>query len=65
MKTQRLFLMDGHNENAIKNLKNTINEYYPNDEKIYIISILNTKDYKAVIKLLMEEKGTFIFTSRK
>ncbi|MDE5831011.1 MAG: hypothetical protein K2H53_05230 [Clostridia bacterium] len=56
----------GHNEDAINNLKNTINTYYPNEKKIYIVSILKSKDYKTIVKLLAEDKkGIFIFTSRK
>ena len=56
----------GHNENAIKNLKRTINDYYKEDKKIYIVSILKSKDYKTVIKELAEDKeNIFIFTSRK
>lgn len=54
----------GHNENAIKNLKKMIEQYYKNDKKIYIISILKTKDYKTAIRLLSEDKDSiFIFTS--
>lgn len=54
----------GHNEDAIKSLKTAINTYYPDDKKIYIISILKSKDYKTVIRLLTEDKnGIFIFTS--
>lgn len=53
----------GHNEAAIKNLKETIEAYYKNDKKVYILSILKTKDYKTVIKELMEDnKSIFIFT---
>lgn len=53
----------GHNEAAIQNLKETIKQYYSNDNKIYILSILKTKDYKTVIRELMEDKkSTFIFT---
>ena len=56
----------GHNENAIKNLKSTVNEYYPSERKVYIVSILKSKDYKTAIKLLTEEKKSiFIFTNRK
>ena len=40
-----------------------IRQYYSNKEKIYIISILKSKDYKTIIKLLTEEEGIFIFTS--
>ncbi len=54
----------GHNENAIKNLMATIKQYYPKKRKIYIVSLLKTKDYKTVIKLLTQDKeGIFIFTT--
>lgn len=53
----------GHNESAIQNLKETINQYYKEMPKVYIVSILVTKDYKTVIKELMEDKNAiFIFT---
>ncbi len=53
----------GHNEPAICNLKETIHQYYQNKEKVYVLSILKTKDYKTVIKQLMEDtKSIFIFT---
>ncbi len=54
----------GHNEEAITNFVNTVNQYYSGKEKIYILSILKTKDYKTVIqKLLQHKSATFIFTS--
>lgn len=54
----------GHNEEAILNFTNTVNRYYSKEEKIYIISILKTKDYKAVLKQLLKDKNaSFIFTS--
>lgn len=53
----------GHNEAAIQNLKETIRQYYPENNKVYIVSILKTKDYKTVIKELIEDKNAiFIFT---
>lgn len=53
----------GHNEAAIQNLKKTVNQYYEKKKKIYIFSILKTKDYKTVIKELMEDTNSiFIFT---
>lgn len=57
-------IFDGaHNEAAIQNLKEMIKKYYKQDNKVYIISILKTKDYKTVIKELMEDKKSiFIFT---
>ena len=54
----------GHNENAIKNLKQNINQYYKNKKRIYIISMLQTKDYATVIKELLEDKDAiFYFTN--
>ena len=53
----------GHNENAIKNLIKTLNQYYNKKDKVFIISILRTKDYKTIIKQLLEQDGVFIFTS--
>ena len=53
----------GHNQAAIQNLKQTIKQYYNKEKKVYIISILKTKDYKTVIKELMEDtESIFIFT---
>ncbi len=53
----------GHNEDAICNLKESIKQYYKNDKKVYIFSILKTKDYKTVIRELMEDRNSiFIFT---
>lgn len=53
----------GHNENAIKNLISTINQYYSKKDKVFIISILKTKDYKTIIENLLKQDGIFIFTS--
>jgi dihydrofolate synthase/folylpolyglutamate synthase len=55
----------GHNENAINSLKENIKKYYSHKEKkVYIISILNTKDYKTIIKNLCEDRNAiYIFTN--
>ncbi len=60
-----LIIFDGgHNENAINNLQQNINQYYPNSKKVYIVSILKTKDYKTIIKNICEDKNAiFFFTS--
>ncbi len=60
-----LVIFDGaHNENAILNFKNSINMYYANKKKCYIVSILEKKDYKKIISLLAnDEDSMFIFTS--
>lgn len=53
----------GHNENAIKNLVSTLNQYYSKKDKVFIVSILKTKDYKTIIENLLKQDGIFIFTS--
>lgn len=60
-----LIIYDGaHNEPAINNLKNTIRMYHENDKKVYIVSILKTKDYKSMIKQLCTDPNSiYIFTS--
>lgn len=63
-KNPKIIYDGGHNEGAILNFINTVNTYYKKEEKIYIISILKSKDYKTVLKyLLKDENSTFIFTS--
>ena len=37
---------------------------YKNESKVYIVSILKSKDYKTIVRLLCEDKdGVFVFTS--
>lgn len=61
-----LVIFDGaHNENAITNLKTSINSLYKEKEKTFIISIIKTKDYKKILNLLYESfpDSNFILTS--
>lgn len=51
----------GHNEDAINNLRTTIEMYYPNKQKVYVLSSLKTKDYKTVVKILTQDKNRNIF----
>lgn len=54
----------GHNELAIKNFINSVSMYYKESKKVYIISLLKSKDYKTILKLLVQENdGTYIFTT--
>ena len=54
----------GHNENAINNLRQNVEQYFSHSKKVYIISLLKTKDYKTIIKNICKEKDSiFIFTS--
>ena len=65
LSTDPLIIFDGgHNENAIKNLEENIKQYYPENKKVYIVSLLKTKDYKTIIKNICKDKNAiFFFTS--
>lgn len=53
----------GHNVPAINNLIHTIDMYYKDNKKVYIVSILKRKDYKGALKTLIKNKNDiFIFT---
>lgn len=58
-------IFDGaHNEPAIINLLDTIKMYYSNSKRVYIVSILNRKDYKKMLELLSKDReAIFIMTS--
>ena len=60
-----LMIFDGaHNKPAIENFTKSCEMYYKNQEKVYIISILKTKDHNMILReLLKDEKSIFIFTS--
>lgn len=54
----------GHNELAIKNFINSVNMYYKDTKKVFIISLLKSKDYKTVLKLLVKnDDSIYIFTN--
>lgn len=65
LSTDPLIIFDGgHNENAIQNLEENISQYYPENKKVYIVSILKTKDYKTIVKNICKDKNAiFFFTS--
>ena len=54
----------GHNEDAIKNLRENIDMYYKDYKtRVYIVAVLTTKDYKVILKHLCTDKnGVYIFT---
>lgn len=60
-----LIIFDGaHNAVAIENLQSNINKYYRDYNLIYIVSILERKDYKKILELLLKDKDAkFVFTS--
>lgn len=59
-------IYDGaHNPQAIENLIHNINQYYKNKNKVFVISILTTKDHKSMVNMLAKEfpDAVFYFTS--
>lgn len=53
-----------HNEPAMENLQSMVSMYYSRFERVYIVSILKSKDYRKMLKILARDKeGKFIFTS--
>ena len=60
-----LIVYDGaHNAPAIKNLQEMVQMYFKDLKRTYIISILKTKDYNEMLKLLSKDKNaTFILTT--
>ncbi len=57
-----LIIFDGaHNESAICNLNSTINRYYKHKKKVFIISILKSKDYKSIIRQLLNNNNCIFF----
>lgn len=53
----------GHNEQAIENLKESIELYYKNAKKIYVISVLKSKDYYKIIEDILDKDNVYIFTN--
>ena len=60
-----IIIYDGaHNEPAIKSLQDTVKMYYQKMKRVYIISILKSKDYNKILKLIAQDKeAIFILTS--
>ena len=64
MDTPKIIFDGAHNDSAIINFRKTLEMYYKNEKKIFVISLLRTKDYKMYLKeILKEENSKFIFTS--
>ena len=53
----------GHNEQAIENLKESIELYYNNAKKNYVIFVLKSKDYHKIIEDILDKDNVYIFTN--
>ncbi len=59
-------IFDGaHNEPAIQHLRENIDLYYKNAKKVFIFSVLGTKDYTKILAQILQEDAIFIFTDGK
>lgn len=60
-----IFYDGAHNEDAIKNLIDTIKTNFPSEKKHFVVSIIQTKDYKTLLDLLVKafENCSFTFNS--
>lgn len=66
IKGNPLIIFDGaHNENAMENFVETVQNLYQKELKTFLVSIITTKDYKADLKLLLEnfKNCSFVFTN--
>ena len=62
--TPKIIFDGAHNEPAVNNLLNMIDTYYSNSKRVYIISILKTKDYTKMLEILSkDENAYFVMTS--
>ena len=57
-----IVIYDGaHNEPAIQNFRKNLEQYYPKEKKVYIVSILKTKDYETVLRYLLQDEESIIY----
>ena len=56
-------ILDGaHNPNAARLLRESLDIYYPDKERIWIYSSINTKNYEEVMEMLFRQGDTVILT---
>ena len=56
-------ILDGaHNPNAARLLRESLDIYYPDKERIWIYSSINTKNYEEVMEILFRQGDTVILT---
>ena len=64
LENPKIIFDGGHNENAMQHFTQTVKSLYNTEKKTFLVSIITTKDYKTVLKILLGafENSTFIFT---
>ncbi len=59
---KNLLVDAAHNSDAVKILKKNLEKYYKNKKRIFLFGVLNTKDYKNIIKNLFDKNDTIYIT---
>ena len=59
---KNLLVDAAHNSNAVKILKKNLEKYYKNKKRVFLFGVLNTKDYKNMIKNLFDKSDTIYVT---
>lgn len=62
IKEMNMILDGAHNSNAAKALRESLDTYYPDKERIWLYSSISTKNYEEVMKILFKNGDTIIFT---
>ena len=60
-KEKNILIDAGHNPSGIKTLRNFLDENFKNDKKTFIFGCLKNKDYKNMLKTLIQENDEFYF----
>ena len=61
IKEKNLIIDGAHNPNGIKSLVDSLDYYYPNKTRRFIFGCLRNKDYKTMLKLLLNEGDEVYF----
>ena len=56
-------LVDGaHNPGGIVELRNSLDSYYPDKQRVFLVGVLQDKDYSSMLKILLRPEDTVVIT---
>lgn len=61
IKEKNIIIDGAHNPDAAKELRKSLDYYFPKQKRTYIYSTINTKDYKEVARILFNEDDEIYF----
>jgi dihydrofolate synthase/folylpolyglutamate synthase len=61
LKEYNILVDVSHNPNSIKALRDNLDKYYPNQNFDFIFGCLSTKDYKKMLKILLNKNDNLFF----